>query len=151
MCTCHFEGKKMSKVLIRSQRVHDSKKGLELLFFPLFYSLKPNRIGLLPQYNNLQILRTTHLSPSSLSFQGKFITPSPNFSTFSYNMICIAFPIFTHIHFMCRLINQYLSGQRVPEDSYLLQRIVELFLTFPLIWPEFTFNFFILFHSGVSY
>lgn len=42
----------MSTVPIRAQRVHDSKKGLELLFFPLFYSLKPNGLGLLPQYNN---------------------------------------------------------------------------------------------------
>lgn len=46
-----------------------------------------------------------------------------------------------HVHLTGQLVNQSLSGKRVPEASSPLQRIVELFLTPLLIEPESTFNF----------
>lgn len=107
MWVCHFVGEKMSIVLIRSPRVHDSKKGLELLFPPLFYSLKPNRIGLLPQYND----PSDSEDNTPISLKLIFSKQVYLFSTFSCDIVCIPFPTFMHIHLTCHLVNQYLSGE----------------------------------------
>lgn len=147
MSICLFVGEKISIVLIRSPRVHNSKKGWELLF-PLFYSLKANRIFLLPQYHKPSDFEDNAAVSLKLIFSRQVYL----FSTFSCDTVCKLFPTFMHIYLMCQLVNQYhLCGRRVPEASCPLQRIVELAILDSSNADWVCVQFFILFHSGVSY
>lgn len=133
-----FWGRKFP-VLIRSQRLRLNRRCRTI---PL-PAPKSNRIGLPHLHcNNPSDFKV--LFPTSLSSQGKFIFPrlhlSKSFSTFSYDMVCILFFIFTHIYLTCYCVSQSASGQRVPDGFCPPWKRVELFLTLPLIQPKSAFS-----------